>query len=129
MNNTHIIKHCTSQCENIISCLSLLCFILNVEQEETKGCSGVSIDAPDPGQGLCTISFAEVSQRPVSMFTVVELDYNCCTLSGWRARGKGQELRARVAQRREGGPGRMNPRQSYLSFRKRQQRLRKLLQL
>lgn len=101
--------------------------MLNVEQEETKGCSGVSIDAPDPGQGLCTISFAEVSQRAVSMSTVAEVDYNCCTLSGWRARRKDLGLRTRAAQRREGGPGRLNPHRRYLPFRKRQQRLRKPL--
>ena len=53
-----------------------------MKQEETKGYSGVSIDAPDRGQGLCTISFAEVSQRAVSVSTVVELDYDCCALSG-----------------------------------------------
>lgn len=63
MNKTCIINDFTAQCENIINCLSFLCFILNVEQEETKGCFGVSIDATDPGQGLCTISFAIVSQR------------------------------------------------------------------
>lgn len=60
----------TAQCENIISCLSLG-FILNMEQEATKGCSGVSIDAPDPGQGLCTISFAGVSQR-------ANINVHCC---------------------------------------------------
>lgn len=59
-----------------------------MEQEETKGCSVVSIDAPDPGQGLCTISFAKVSQKAVSMSTVAGLDYNCCALSGRRGRGK-----------------------------------------
>lgn len=36
----------------------------------TKGCSGVPI-APDSAQGLCTISFAKVTQRAVSMSTVV----------------------------------------------------------
>lgn len=60
----------SAQCENIISCLSLG-FILNMEQEETKGCSGVSIDAPDPGHGLCTISFAGVSQR-------ANINVRCC---------------------------------------------------
>lgn len=38
-----------------------------MEQEETKGCSGISIDASEPGQGLCTISIAKVSQRAVSV--------------------------------------------------------------
>lgn len=128
INKTCIIKHCTLQCENIISCLSLLFFILNVEQEETKGCSGVSIDAPDPGQGLCTIGFAEVSQRANISVHCSEVDYSCHTLSGWRARGKDHGLRTGAAQRRRGGRGRLNPRRRYQSLRKRQQLLRKLLQ-
>lgn len=64
-----------------------------MEQEETKGCSCVTIDAQDPGQGLCTISLAKVSQRAVSMSTAFEVDYNCCIFSGWRARGKDPGLR------------------------------------
>lgn len=36
-------------------------------KEETKGCSGFSIDFTDLGQGLCTISFANVSLVAVSM--------------------------------------------------------------
>jgi len=51
-----------------------------MEQEETKGCSGQSVDTPDLSQGLCTISLAKVSHRAVSMSTVVKLNYNSVML-------------------------------------------------
>lgn len=107
------------------SCLSTLCSMLNMEQEETKGCFSASIDAPDPGQGLCTISFAEVSQKAVSMPHCWEVDWICWTLSGWRVKGKGRGLR--VARSGEGGPRRVSPRRRSVSIRRRQQCLRKLL--
>ena len=108
MEDFGIIKtHCTGQCENIISCLSLG-FILNMEQEETKGCSGVSIDAPDPGQGLCTISFAGVSQR-------ANINVHCCC--GWLQllysfRVESQRKRPRAAGDKSGAKRRGRPRKN-----------------
>lgn len=79
-----------------------------MEQEDTKGCSGVSIDTPDPGQGLCTISFARVSQRPVSVSTVVGVDYNCCTL---RVENQRKRLRAedKGGAKKRGRPRKAEP--------------------
>lgn len=101
----------TAQCENIISCLSLG-FILNMEQEATKGCSGVSIDAPDPGQGLCTISFAGVSQR-------ANINVHCCC--GWLQllysfRVESQRKRPRAAGDRSGTKKRGRPRKNETSL-------------
>lgn len=63
-----------------------------MKQEETKGCSALSIDATDLSQGLCTI-YKSITKN--CMPTVVELNYDCYNLPDSRAKGKDPELMTR----------------------------------
>lgn len=91
--------------KSIISNLALLCSTINVEHEETKGCFDTCIDTTDPGQGLCTISFALVSQKA----NINVLSYgDCFPLSSFRE----ESLRKRQAGDRSGTKKRGRPRKT-----------------
>lgn len=91
--------------KSIISNLALLCSTINVEHEETKGCFDTCIDTTDPGQGLCTISFALVSQRANIN---VQSYGDCFPLSSFRE----ESLRKRRAGDRSGTKKRGRPRKT-----------------
>lgn len=76
-----------------------------MEHEETKGCFDTSIDTTDPGRGLCTISFALVSQRANSN---VQSYGDCFLLSSFRE----ESPRKRRAGDRSGTKKRGRPRKT-----------------
>lgn len=76
-----------------------------MEHEETKGCFDTFIDTTDPGQGLCTISFAPVSPRANSN---VQSYGDCSLLSSFRE----ESQRKRRAGDRSGAKKRGRPRKS-----------------
>lgn len=76
-----------------------------MEHEETKGCFDTFIDTTDPGQGLCTISFALVSPRANSN---VQSYGDCFPLSSFRE----ESPRKRRAGDRSGTKKRGRPRKT-----------------
>lgn len=77
---------------------------MNVEHKETKGCFDTYIDTTYPGQGLCTISFALVSQRA----NINVQSYDCFSLSSFRE----ESPRKRRAADRSGTKKRGRPRKT-----------------
>lgn len=85
------------RCVNIISCLSLLCFILNVERKQAKGCSVVYVKRFQVKDFV--FSFGQNELKPTPAFAELVLYFQGGESEEEARRGQQWHKEAREAQK------------------------------